>query len=256
LGLPAEPGYVSLSGAVTFGFAATPRELHADPIAWYHVPESQIPGLCRRLFDEMWRWVRLRSVDKWTRLASARVPVTNRVLAPMITGTQRAHAQLSRTPNLSVRIFLPLVALRSVWNTWPTRSSTFSKRSMKSISRARWHRGFTALWRTGRPPLYETDRATAMGRLVAREVNASRVRRYAMLRRFLLSGGRNPVSPASTEGGRRLDGAATGLAGSAEAPLPTRRRQRGRPVRGVSVSAVRLTAADTNGVDDIYVLDR
>ena len=32
LGLPAEPGYVSLSGAVTFGFAATVRELHADPI--------------------------------------------------------------------------------------------------------------------------------------------------------------------------------------------------------------------------------
>jgi len=173
LGLAAEPGYVSLSGAVTFGFAAALREPHADPIGM--VPsESQIPGLCHRLFDDMWRGSATFR-RQWTRLASARVPVTI-VLAPMITGTQRAHAQLSRTPNLSVRIFLPLVDLEAVEYLAHEVEHVLEALDEVDLARA-VAQGVHGAVANGRPPLYETDRATAMGRLVAREVNASRVRR-------------------------------------------------------------------------------
>lgn len=173
LGLPAEPGYVSLSGAVTFGFAATLRELHVDPIGMVP-PESRIPGLCRRLFDEMWRGSATFR-RQWTRLASARVPVTI-VLTPMILGTKRAHAQLSRTPNLRVRIFLPLVDFEAVEYLAHEIEHALEALDEVDLPLAAEH-GVHGVVANGRPPTYETDRATAMGRLVAREVNASRIRK-------------------------------------------------------------------------------
>ena len=173
LGLPAEAGYVSLSGAVTFGFTAALREPPADPIGMVP-PESQIPGLCHQLFDDMWRGSATFR-RQWTRLASARVPVTI-VLTPMIMGTKRAHAQLSRTPNLRVRVFLPLVALEAVEYLAHEVEHVLEALDEVDLALA-VERGIHGAVANGRPALYETDRATAMGRLVAREVNASRVRR-------------------------------------------------------------------------------
>ena len=173
LGLPADPGYVSLSGAVTFGFAATLRELHADPIGMVP-PESQIPGLCHRLFVDMWRGSATFR-RQWTRLASARVPVTI-VLTPMSLGTTRAHAQLSRTPNLRVRIFLPLVDFEAAEYLAHEIEHVLEALDEVDLARA-VSQGVHGVVANGRPPLYETDRATAMGRVVAQEVNASRIRR-------------------------------------------------------------------------------
>jgi hypothetical protein len=171
--LPADSGYVSVSGAVAFGFPAALRKPSADPIGMVP-PESRIPGLCHRLFEDMWRGSAAFR-RQWTRLANARVPVTI-VLTPMIMSTKRAHAELSRTPSLRARIFLPLVNLEAVEYLAHEIEHVLEALDEVDLPLAVKQRLHGAV-ANGRPPLYETDRATAMGRLVAREVSASAARR-------------------------------------------------------------------------------
>jgi hypothetical protein len=170
-----EPGYVSLSGAVTFGFSASPKELPADPIGMVP-PESEIPGLCRRLFDEMWRGSATFR-RQWTRLAGARVRVTIVLAGPMLSGWTRAHAQLLRTPDLRVRIWLPLVSLGAV--EYLAHEIEHVLEALDDVDLplavAQGVHGATA--GAGKLPVFESNRAKAIGRLVAREVEASKARR-------------------------------------------------------------------------------
>jgi hypothetical protein len=143
LGLAAEPGYVSRSGALTFGFSQYLKEhpgWSADPVGMMP-SESQIPGICRQLLNDMWQGSPTFR-RQWTRLAAARVRVSL-VLNPMLNGWTRAHAQLSRTPDLRVRSGCRS-SIGQLSNTWHTRLSTCSRRWTVSIWWRRWHRGFMA----------------------------------------------------------------------------------------------------------------
>jgi hypothetical protein len=174
LSLATEPGYVSLSGAVTFGFSASLREVPADPIGMVP-PESQIPGLCRSLFDEMWRGSATFR-RQWTRLAAARVRITIVIGKPLLMGATRAHAELSRTPDLRVRIWLPLVDSAAVEYLAHEIEHVLEALDDVDLPVAVEH-GVHGATRLGRPPAFETSRAIAMGRLVAREVTSFRARR-------------------------------------------------------------------------------
>lgn len=176
LGLPAESGYVSLSGALTFGFSPYLKEHPAsslDPVGMMP-PESQIPGLCRQLVNDMWQGSPTFR-RQWTRLAGARVRVSI-VLNPMLSGWTRAHAQLSRTPDLRVQIYLPLVnrsAIEYLAHEIEHVLEALDDVDLPAAVAQRVH-GATAV---GRPPAFETNRAKAIGRLVSSEVTAYQARR-------------------------------------------------------------------------------
>ena len=176
LGLPAEPGYVSLSGALTFGFSQYLKEHPAgslDPVGMMP-PESQIPGLCRQLVHDMWQGSPTFR-RQWTRLAGSRVRVSI-VLNPMLSGWTRAHAQLSRTPDLRVQIYLPLVnrsAIEHLAHEIEHVLEALDDVDLPSAVAQRVH-GATAV---GRPPAFETNRAKAIGRRVLTEVTAYQARR-------------------------------------------------------------------------------
>lgn len=176
LGLPADPGYVSLSGALTFGFSQYLKDHPAgpaDPIGMMP-SESQIPGLCRQLLNEMWQGSPTFR-RQWTRLAGARVQVSI-VLNPMLSGWTRAHAQLSRTPDLRVQIFLPLANRSAV--EYLAHEIEHVLEALDGVDLpvavAQGVHGATAV---GRPPAFETSRAKAIGRLVSSEVTAYQARR-------------------------------------------------------------------------------
>ena len=176
LGLPAEPGYVSLSGSLTFGFSQYLKEYPAwsvDPVGLMP-PESQIPGLCRQLLNDMWQGSPTFR-RQWTRLASGRVRVSI-VLNPMLSGWTRAHAQLSRTPDLRVQIYLPLVNRSAIEYLAHEIEHVLEALDGVDLPEAVAHRlhGATAV---GRPPAFETNRAKAIGRLVLSEVTAYQARR-------------------------------------------------------------------------------
>jgi hypothetical protein len=166
---------VSLSGAVTFGFSASLKELPADPIAMVP-PESEIPGLCRRLFDEMWRGSATFR-RQWTRLAGARVRVTIVLDKPGARGGPRAYAQLSRTPDLRVQIWLPLVDLSAVEYLAHEIEHVLEALDEVDLPLAMEQGVHGATSGAGKLAVFETNRAKAIGRLVAREVEASQARR-------------------------------------------------------------------------------
>jgi hypothetical protein len=176
LGLPAEPGYVSLSGALTFGFTQHLKEhpaRSADPVG-IMPPESQVPGLCRQLLNDMWQGSPTFR-RQWIRLAGARVRVSI-VLNPMLSGWTRAHAQLSRTPDLRVQIYLPLVnrsAIEYLAHEIEHVLEALDGVDLPEAVAQRIH-GATAV---GRPPAFETNRAKAVGQRVLSEVTASQARR-------------------------------------------------------------------------------
>ncbi|HEU4889949.1 MAG TPA: hypothetical protein VFT47_00270 [Vicinamibacterales bacterium] len=173
--LPAELTYVSLSGAVTLGFSQYLKEHPGavDPVG-IMPPETQVPGLCRQLLDDMWQGSPTFR-RQWTRLAGARVRVSI-VLNPMLSGWTRAHAQLSRTPDLRVQIYLPLVnrsAIESLAHEIEHVLEALDGVDLPEAVAQRVH-GATAV---GRPPAFETNRAKAIGRLVLSEVTAYQARR-------------------------------------------------------------------------------
>lgn len=176
LGLPAEPGYVSLSGSLTFGFSQYLQEhpaWSADPVG-IMPPQSQIPGLCRQLLNDMWQGSPTFR-RQWTRLAGARVRVSI-VLNPMLSGWTRAHAQLSRTHDLRVQIYLPLVnrsAIEYLAHEIEHVLEALDGVDLPEAVAQRVH-GATAV---GRPPAFETNRAKAIGRRVLSEVTADQARR-------------------------------------------------------------------------------
>jgi hypothetical protein len=176
LGLPADPGYVSLSGALTFGFSEYLKEhpaWSADPVGIMPAG-SQIPGLCRQLLHDMWQGSPTFR-RQWTRLAGARVRVSI-VLNPMLSGWTRAHAQLSRTPDLRVQIYLPLVnrsAIEYLAHEIEHVLEALDGVDLPEAVAQRIH-GATAV---GRPPAFETNRAKAIGQLVFSEVTAYQARR-------------------------------------------------------------------------------
>jgi hypothetical protein len=171
---PAEPGYVSLSGALTFGFSAVLKDSPVDPIGMVP-PESEIPGLCRNLFNEMW----LGSTTfrrQWTRLAGARIRVTIVLGPPSPGGPARAQAELARTPDLRVRIWLPLVDSAAVEYLAHEIEHVLEALDDVDLPVA-VEQGVHGATGLGRPRVFETRRAIAIGRMVAHEVDSYRARR-------------------------------------------------------------------------------
>jgi hypothetical protein len=171
LGIPAESGYVSLSGALTFGFSQHLKDHPAGSgdLIGMMPPDSEIPGLCRQLLNDMWQGSPTFR-RQWTRLAGARVRVSI-VLNPMLTGWTRAHAQLSRTPDLRVQIWLPLVNRSAV--EYLAHEIEHVLEALDGVDLpaavAQGVHGATAV---GRLPAFETKRARAIGRRVLSEVTA------------------------------------------------------------------------------------
>lgn len=173
--LPAEPGYVSRSGAVTFGFSPYRDEQpawSADSLGAVP-PEPGIPGVCRRVLDEMWQGSATFR-RQWTRLASARVRVT--VMFDKPTSGPPARARISRVGGLRVEISLQLVDRRAIEYLAHEIEHVleFLDEIDLAANAAQQIHGVTE---SGRPPTFETSRAIAIGRLVASEVAASQARK-------------------------------------------------------------------------------
>lgn len=173
--LPPDPGYVSLSGAVTFGFSPY-REgqpvWSADPVGAVP-PAPGIPGVCRQLLDEMWRGSATFR-RQWTRLSSARVRVTVAIDKPA--SGLPARARISRVGGLGVEISLQLVDRRAVEylaHEIEHILEALDEVDLPGAVAQRVH-GATAV---GKPPAFETTRAIAVGRVVADEVTAYQARR-------------------------------------------------------------------------------
>jgi hypothetical protein len=174
--LPPDPGYVSLSGAVTFGFSPYREEQpvwSADPVGAVP-PEPGIPGVCRQLLDEMWRGSATFR-RQWTRLSSARVRVTVAIDKPA-SGAPPARARISRVGGLRVEISLQLVDRRAVEYLAHEIEHVLEALDDVDLPQAVAQRvhGATAV---GKPPAFETRRAIAVGRVVAEEVTAYQARR-------------------------------------------------------------------------------
>jgi hypothetical protein len=172
---PAEPGYVSLSGAVTFGFSPYRDEQPAWSAGPYGPvpPEPGIPGVCRRVLDDMWRGSATFR-RQWTRLASARARVT--VTVDRTTSGPPARARISRAGGLRVEISLQLVDRRAIEYLAHEIEHVleFLDEVDLAANAAQRIHGVTEL---GRPPTFETSRAIAIGRLVAGEVAAYQARK-------------------------------------------------------------------------------
>jgi hypothetical protein len=173
--LPPDPGYVSLSGAVTFGFSPYREQQpvwSADPVGAVP-PEPGIPGVCRQLLDQMWRGSATFR-RQWTRLASARVRVTVTFDKPA--SGPPARARISRVGGLRVEISLQLVDRRAIEYLAHEIEHVleFLDEIDLAANAAQQIHGVTE---SGRPPAFETSRAIAIGRQVAGEVAAYQARK-------------------------------------------------------------------------------
>ena len=173
--LPAELTYVSLSGALTLGFSPYRTEQPAWSADSFSAvpPEPGIPGVCRRLLDEMWRGSATFR-RQWTRLASARVRVTVAFDRPA--SGPPAQARISRVGGLHVEISLQLVDRRAVEYLAHEIEHVLEFLDEVDLAAAA-AQGIHGVTESGRSAAFETSRAIAIGRLVAGEVTAYQARK-------------------------------------------------------------------------------
>lgn len=169
---PAEPGYVSLSGTLTYGFSPYREEdslPSANLVGMLH-PDSDISLAYRELLREMWRGSATFR-RQWIRLAEARVRmfVTFDPLCKM----NGAHAQseISRKSDLRVRVSLAVVGRSAIEHLAHEFEHVLEQLDEVDLEEAVKHHVHGASVK-GRRALFETRRAIVVGKLVASEVDA------------------------------------------------------------------------------------
>jgi hypothetical protein len=175
--LASPAAYESVSGMVVFGFALyreTPATRSLDLVDMLP-PESQVPALCHSLLDDMWR-ASATFRRQWTRVAAAQVRVAIAFDKSMVNDSVHAQSEITRTPDLSVRISLRLVDRAAPEHLAHELEHVLEQLDDVDLARAvadHVH-GVSA---RGTPPLFETRRAIVVGRLVAADVQSYRDRR-------------------------------------------------------------------------------
>ena len=169
--------YESVSGMVVFGFSPY-RETPATPsldLVDMLPPESQIPAMCLSLLDEMWRGSATFR-RQWTRVAAAQVRIAIAFDKSMQTDSVHAQSEITRKPDLSVRISLRLVDRAAPEHLAHELEHVLEQLDDVDLAQAvaSHVHGVSA---NGRTPVFETRRAIVVGKLVAAEVRAFRDRR-------------------------------------------------------------------------------
>jgi hypothetical protein len=169
---PAEPGYVSLSGTLTYGFSPYREEdsfPSANLVGMLH-PESDIPPVFRGLLQEMWR-ASATFRRQWIRVAEARVRIV--VTFDPLCKMSGAHAQseISRKSDLRVRVSLGVVGRAAIEHFAHELEHVLEQLDEVDLEEAVKHHVHGASMK-GRWALFETRRAIVVGKLVAIEVDA------------------------------------------------------------------------------------
>ena len=175
--LPSSPAYVSVSGMVVFGFSPyreTPSTQSLDLVDMLP-PESDIPAMSHSLLDDMWR-ASATFRRQWTRVAAARVRIAIAFDKSSSVDSIHAQSEITRKPDLRVRISLRLAdraAAEYLGHELEHVLEQLDEVDLANAVASHVH-GAKA---NGTPPVFETRRAVAVGRLVAAEVQAYRDRR-------------------------------------------------------------------------------
>lgn len=168
----AEPGYVSLSGALTYGFSPYREGVpfpSADLVGMLH-PKSDVPPVLRGVLQEMWRGSATFR-RQWVRVAEARVRII--VTIDPLCKMNGAHAlsEISRKSDLAVRVSLGVIGRATIEHLAHELEHVLEQLDEVDLEDAVKHHVHGASVR-GRWALFETRRATVVGKLVASEVDA------------------------------------------------------------------------------------
>jgi hypothetical protein len=127
------------------------------------------------LLDEMWRGSATFR-RQWTRVAAAQVRISIAFDKSMATDSIHAQSEITRKPDLSVRISLRLVDRAAAQHLAHELEHVLEQLDEVDLAQAVASHVHGASAR-GTPPVFETRRAIVVGRLVAAEVQAYRDRR-------------------------------------------------------------------------------
>lgn len=175
--LPSVPAYVSMSGAVAFGFLPY-REGQPPPavdLLAMLPAESDIPAVYHALLGEMWRGSATFR-RQWIRVADSAVRITI-ILDPQCQiGGAHAQSEISRKGGLRVRVLLRAADRSAIEYLAHELEHVIEQLDEVDLAQAVDGHVHGASAR-GKPPSFETRRAIVVGRLVAGEVSAYEDRR-------------------------------------------------------------------------------
>ena len=175
--LPSPAGYESVSGVVALGFSPYRERPSTQPLDLVDMlaADSDIPAMSHPLLDDMWRGSATFR-RQWTRVAAARVRITIAFDKSMATDSVHAQSEITRNPDLRVRISLRLVDRAAAEHLAHELEHVLEQLDEVDLPQAVANHvhGASA---SGRSPVFETRRAIVVGRLVAAEVQLYRDRR-------------------------------------------------------------------------------
>jgi hypothetical protein len=173
----APPAYESVSGVVALGFSPYREGPSTQPLDLVDMlpADSDIPAMSHALLDEMWRGSATFR-RQWTRVAAAQVRISIAFDKSMATDSVHAQSEITRKPDLRVRISLRLLDPAAFEHLAHELEHVLEQLDEVDLPRAVANRVHGASAR-GTPPVFETRRAIVRGRLVAAEVQAYRDRR-------------------------------------------------------------------------------
>lgn len=171
------PAYESVSGMVALGFSPYWEGPSTQPLDLVDAlpADSDIPAMAHPLLDDMWRGSATFR-RQWTRVAAARVRISIAFDKSMATDSIHAQSEITRKPDLSVRISLRLVDRAAPQHLAHELEHVLEQLDEVDLAQAVASHVHGASAR-GTPPVFETRRAIVVGRLVAAEVQAYRDRR-------------------------------------------------------------------------------
>jgi hypothetical protein len=171
------PAYESVSGMVALGFSPYWEGPSTQPLDLVDMlpADSDIPAMAHPLLDDMWRGSATFR-RQWTRVAAARVRISIAFDKSMATDSIHAQSEITRKPDLSVRISLRLVDRAAAQHLAHELEHVLEQLDEVDLAQAVACHVHGASAR-GTPPVFETRRAIVVGRLVAAEVQAYRDRR-------------------------------------------------------------------------------
>ena len=177
LTLPSPPAYESVSGMVALGFSPYRERPSTHPLDLVDMlpADSDIPAMSHALLDEMWRGSATFR-RQWTRVAAAQVRIGIAFKKSMATDSIHAQSQITREPELRVRISLRVVDRAAPEHLAHELEHVLEQLDDVDLAQAVADHVHGASAR-GTPPVFETRRAIVVGRLVAAEVQAYRDRR-------------------------------------------------------------------------------
>ncbi len=175
--LPSVPSYVSMSGAIAFGFIPyRDRQLTPSVDLVAMLPAgSDIPTMYRQLLDTMWRGSATFR-RQWIRVADAGVRITVMLDNRCQIAGPRAQSEISRKDGLRVRVSLRDADRSAIEYLAHELEHVLEQLDDVDLAEAvnNHVHGASA---SGKAALFETRRAIVIGKLVAREVNVYQDRR-------------------------------------------------------------------------------